>query len=71
MRVSVMPGAYAFTVIPYLPNSCASKARHQFMDMEENGLVNGIGIPAACVRPRIANLDAPYAETMLAPDLMT
>jgi hypothetical protein len=29
MRVSMIPGAYALTVMPYFPNSCASKASPQ------------------------------------------
>ena len=63
MRVSIVPGAYAFTVMLCLPNSCALRAPLQSMNVEEDSSVNGI--PAACVRPRTANLDAPYAQAIL------
>ena len=68
MRVSMIPGAYALTVMPYFPNSCASKASPQFTNKDIGSMDD---IPAACVKPRTANLDAEYPAIMLIPALMT
>jgi hypothetical protein len=66
MRVFIMPGAYAFTVIPYFPKSEAFKEnlRQQIHEQVRNDT------PAAWVNPRIANLDAQYAAAMPEPALI-
>ena len=68
MRVFVKPGAYAFTVIPYLPKSEASRILfcQQIHESQRRGLRRR-HIPAAWVKPRMANLDALYAEAMAEP----
>ena len=67
MRVFMKPGAYAFTVIPYLPKSEASKILRQQIHESWRGELGRRHILAAWVKPRIANLDALYAEAMAEP----
>lgn len=61
MSVLITPGAYALTVIPCRPNSCAVDYQAPLSDFQYGIRETGTA-PADCVRPRTANLDALYAE---------
>jgi hypothetical protein len=75
MRVFITPGAYALTVMSYFPKSEAFKENLSSINKSTNIMNHGEkkpppagnGVPAAWVKPRIANLDAQYAEAMPAP----